>query len=348
MTFRTTTPLLLVTLFSILSFAKSEYNKNENIVLADCGIGENSAHPEWASKFWIFYYPGEVWKDVEETKINDWTQYGRVPWDGSYPWRESGVTATLNNGDDITVSIHPNVNDPARAGQLTHKYDGHALTCWSYHKDLLGMSGKCRSAYVCNHKDGAHPANQDKTKIAISTTKDFAKLSGTIDAASVYDLMSYGKDGSCDESWKSTGGGCQIRFFCHGNLDGLTKAMKDTLKGLAGKAELVKHETTTKQVWDPCMSGKDLCIGGYRLENEDWTWLPQTMSIDVSNAEGADVGAVRYEIDCSHAPQCNLCKGARFGANFLSFVAGVFSPVVGAAAELLSQSISGTCIASGC
>jgi hypothetical protein len=259
------------------------------------------------------------------------------------------VTATIGNGDTITVSIHPNVNDPARAGQLTHTYDDHALTCWSYHKDLLGVSGKCRSAYVCNHKDGPHPANRDKAKIEISTTKDLAKLSGNINAADVYALLKYGDDGSCDESWQSTGGGCNIRFFCHGNLKGLTKAMGDTLQGLAEKAELVKHETTkTKQVWDPCKSGKDVCIGGWRYEDEDWTWLPQTMSIDVSNADGADVGALRYEINCVGGPQCDVCKGAKFGLGFLSFVAGVFSPVVGAAAELLVQSASATCLLNGC
>jgi len=30
--------------------------------------------------------------------------------------------------------------------------------------------------------------------------------------------------------------------------------------------------------------------------------MPKTMSIDVSNAEGADVGALEYEIDCSGGP----------------------------------------------
>jgi hypothetical protein len=349
MALRTFTPLLLAILLSVSPFANSEYNKNENIVLADCGIGENSAHPEWASAFWILYYPGEVWSDVEETKVNHRTLYGRVPWDGSYPWRENGVTATLNNGDVVTVSIHPNVNDPDRAGQLTHKYDGHALTCWSYHKDLLGVTGKCRSAYVCNHKDGAHPANRDKTKIALSTTKDFAKLYGNINAADVYAQLSYGDDGSCDESWKNAGGGCKIRFICHGNLKGITPAMDKMLQQVAKDAELVKHETTpTKQVWDPCMSGKDNCIGGWRYEDEDWTWLPQTMSIDVSNKEGADVGALRYEIDCSGGPQCDVCKKAKFGLGFLSFMANVFSPVVGAGAELLVQTASATCLLNGC
>jgi hypothetical protein len=277
--------------------------------------------------------------------------YGQVPWDGSYPWRENGVTVKMANGDVVTASIHPNVNDPAQAGQLTHTYDDHALTCWSYHRDLAGVSGKCRSAYVCNHKDGPHPAaNQDKAKIAISTTQDFAKLSGTLNAASVYDLLSYGDNGKCDESWKSTGGGCSIQFRCHGNLPGLTKAMKDTLKRLPDTAEIVKHETVTGELWDPCnkMSAALECIGGYWEKKKHWTRLPQTMSIDVANAEGADVGALEYKIDCSGGPQCDVCKGAKFGAGFVTFVAGIFSPVLGGLSGAINQEITGQCLVGGC
>jgi hypothetical protein len=85
MTSKTTVPLLLATLLSLISSANSAYNICEHIVLADCGIGNDPAHQEWASDFWISYYPGEVWKDVEEQQTNDWTVYGQVPWDGSYP-----------------------------------------------------------------------------------------------------------------------------------------------------------------------------------------------------------------------------------------------------------------------
>jgi len=347
-TFRSITPLLFAALFSLISFANSEYNKNEHMLLADCGIGNYPAHPERASDFWISYYPGEVWSDVEGTKANDWTVYGKVPWDGSHAWRETGVTAKMANGDVVTVSIHPNVNDPAQAGQLTHTYDDHSLTCWSYHRDLPGVSGKCRSAYVCNHKDGPHPGNRDKIKIAISTTKDFAKLEGHFEAADVYDLLSYGDNGKCDESWKSIGGGCRIWFRCHGNQDGLTKAMKYTLKGLADKAELVKHETITEGIWDPCKSGKDTCIGGWRHEDKDWTWLPKTMSMNVQNAEGSGVSDLEYEIDCSGGPQCDVCEGAKFGAGLIAFVAGVFSRVLEAATGLLNQQITAGCFADGC
>ena len=41
--------------------------------------------------------------------------------------------------------------------------------------------------------------------------------------------------------------------------------MKDTLKGLADEAELVKHETIKEEFWDPCkkLSAAGECVGGY-------------------------------------------------------------------------------------
>jgi hypothetical protein len=322
-------PALLAMLL-YLPFAKPEYNANENVVLADCGIGNDPAHPEWADSFYAFYYPGEVWSNAEETQINELTSSGQVTWDGSYPWRESGVTFTMDNGDVMTATIHPNVNDPNRAGSLTHTYDDHPLTCWSYHKDLP----RCRAAYICNHKDDAHPANRDRVKIALSTTKDFAKLSGNVNPADVYGKVSYSDDGKCDESWKDT--------------PGTTPALAATLKGLADNVDIVKHEHTVERVWDPCKSGRDTCIGGWVTVESDWTWIPQTMSIDISNAGGADVGAMEYETDCSAGPQCDVCNQAKFGAGFAAFVAGLVAPALGVVVGAVSQGVSGTCLARGC
>jgi hypothetical protein len=90
------------------------------------------------------------------------------------------------------------------------------------------------------------------------------------------------------------------------------------------------------------------CIGGYWEKKEHWTWLPQTMSVDVANAEGADVGALEYKIDCSGGPQCDVCKGAKFGAGFVTFVAGVFSPVLGGLSGAINQEITGQCLVGGC
>jgi hypothetical protein len=53
MALRMIAPLLLAILLSLLSFGDCGYNEDEHIVLADCGIGNDPAHPEWASDFWI-------------------------------------------------------------------------------------------------------------------------------------------------------------------------------------------------------------------------------------------------------------------------------------------------------
>jgi hypothetical protein len=126
--------------------------------------------------------------------------------------------------------------------------------------------------------------------------------------------------------------------------------MKGTLQELANNGDLVKHETITEEFWDPCkkMNAAMECVGGYFYKDKDWTWLPKTMSIDVSKSDGADVGSLEYEIDCSGGPQCDVCRGAKFGTGFLSFVAKLFSPVVGTAADVLLQGTSATCLAEGC
>ncbi|KAF1969087.1 hypothetical protein BU23DRAFT_571818 [Bimuria novae-zelandiae CBS 107.79] len=252
----------MLALLSSLPISLAVYNSNEHLILTDCGIGSNPAHPEWADSFLAFYYPGDV------------------NWDSSYPWRENSVTFTLTNGDVITTTIHPSVSDPGRAGSLTHTYDpGNSLTSISH---------------------GVHPANRDRIKIALSTTKDFAELSGNINPVDVFNQLSYGDNRKCDEWWKDIPGGQQIKFRCHGN----------------------------KQV--------------------DWTWVPQTLSIDVSNADDADQGELSYGIDCSAAPQCDVRKKANFGAEVAVFVGGVFSPVAGIAAGLVAQGVTGACLAVGC
>ncbi|RDW59200.1 hypothetical protein BP5796_12124 [Coleophoma crateriformis] len=337
---------LLLGLLASTRVTSAEYNPNEHFVLVDCGIGTVAGHPEWSSSWWAMYFTGEVWTDAHEAQLNPSYNGGAVKGDGSYPWRESGVNFKMMNGDEISVTIHPSVNDPAQAGSLTHSFDGHPLTCWAYHR---AFGGNCRTAYVCNHKDGPHPAARDQMSIKLSTTKDFAKLKGDIDVADVYGKMSYGDNGECDQSWTDIPGGCTIKFRCHGNKKGTTPAMAKTLKGLATEfPNMVKHEKLNEPKWDPCKSGRDTCVGGWVENWVDYTWVPQTLSIDVSDANDADQGALDYEIDCSHSPQCDVCKGLKFGTGFAAWVAGMFGPELGIPAAAIAQGVSGVCTAEGC
>jgi hypothetical protein len=339
---------VLLLSFALAPSIRAAYNADEHFALVDCGIGSNPDHPEWATSFHAWYFTGEIWKDAAESDLISLpSQAANVDAGGSYPWRESGVSFTMSNGDAVSVTIHPNVNDPNHAGSMTHSYDDHPLACWSYHKALRTT---CKVAYVCNHKDGPHPAARDKVSVAISTTKDFAKFKGNIDPAEVFKSVSYGDNGKCDESWKDAPGGCKIKYRCHGNKKQTTPAMVDALKKI-GKdyKDLVKHDTETERIWDPCKTGRDTCVGGWvDGPKTDITWIPQTLSIDVADAEGDDQGSLDYEIDCSSGPQCDVCNNMKAGAGLISMLAGVFGPAFGIPAQIMDQTIKFSCLAQGC
>ncbi|USP81303.1 hypothetical protein yc1106_08577 [Curvularia clavata] len=336
----------LVALASYVRLSFADDTSNENIALLDCGFDKIAGHPDWASSFAANYYAGDIWQDAEETKVNPPTGTAVVSAaDGAYPWREEGTTFKLLT-TDITVTIHPAVNDPSPAGLLTRSEFGDKWNCFAYHKTI---PGECRITYVCNKKDHPHPAARDKIAVKFSITKDFAKLSGNINPADVYGKIHYGDNGMCDESWTEVPGGCKIKFRCHGNKKGTTPAMAKALKDIGnGFPDMIKHENVNERTWDPCKSGRDTCIGGYVDKYVDYTWVPQTLSIVVSDANDADQGELSYEMDCSSGPQCDMCTSMKWGANFAAWVAGVIAPELGFAGNLLAQSVSGSCLANGC
>ncbi|KFA67843.1 hypothetical protein S40285_09036 [Stachybotrys chlorohalonatus IBT 40285] len=142
------TLLKLIALAGVLASAETTWS--ENLVLADCGIGlgENGG----STSREMMYYSGEAWGAP--------TYMSNVPWDGSYPWRGSGVTQTLPNGDTWTVLINNAVGDPNLAGWAVHTYDSNVLPCWSRHLDGLYRldDGKwCSMAYICNHAPFTSP-----------------------------------------------------------------------------------------------------------------------------------------------------------------------------------------------
>ncbi|OBT39748.1 hypothetical protein VE00_10501 [Pseudogymnoascus sp. WSF 3629] len=140
--------LKILALASVLVSAETTWS--ENLVLADCGIGlgENGG----STSREMMYYSAEAW-GAPQYMTN-------VPWDGSYPWRLTGVKRTLPNGDKWDVYINPSVKDPYLAGLATHAYDSNVLNCWSRHLDglfTLADGKKCSMAYICNHQRGINP-----------------------------------------------------------------------------------------------------------------------------------------------------------------------------------------------
>lgn len=126
-------------------FVSATTTWSENLVLADCGIGLGPNGGSTSRE--MMYYSAEAWGAPKYMK--------NVPWDGSYPWRNSGVTQTLPNGDKWSVYINNGVGDPNLAGFATHTYDSVTLTCWSRHLNglfTLADGKKCSMAYICNHQ----------------------------------------------------------------------------------------------------------------------------------------------------------------------------------------------------
>jgi hypothetical protein len=146
---------MTTTFLSWLAFATSlvyaETTWSENLVLADCGIGLGVNGGSTSRE--MMYYSDAAWGAPK--------YMSNVPWDGSYPWRASGVSQTLPNGDKWSVYINNDAGDPNLAGWAFHTYDAEVLPCWSRHLDglfTLADGKKCSMAYICNHQPVGTPA----------------------------------------------------------------------------------------------------------------------------------------------------------------------------------------------
>ena len=78
-----------------------ESRPNEHLMLVDCGIG---LLPNGASTSReMAYYSGSYNPGGGNTKWIQPDMIANVPWDGSYPWRGSGVATKFPNGDTFQV-----------------------------------------------------------------------------------------------------------------------------------------------------------------------------------------------------------------------------------------------------
>ncbi|KAI1859465.1 hypothetical protein JX265_010468 [Neoarthrinium moseri] len=135
------------------SLSSAQRTPRENLVLADCGIGLGPNGDSTSRE--ILYYPADVWTGQKLDTYKP-SMVVNVPWSGSYPWGQpGGVSATMPNGDVLTIHINPSIRDPEPAGDAWHKFEMDIpLKCYSYHWDKVYQltDGKwCSSAYVCNH-----------------------------------------------------------------------------------------------------------------------------------------------------------------------------------------------------
>lgn len=137
----------------------------QNLVLADCGIGDNPENLTWSTSRQMNWYSGAIWSSSAETNPAAPDQVVELPYgDGKYPWNYQGVSATMVNGDLWSVWIDDGTPEPLRAGRAYSPKDGGTnLWCYTYRDRpistaLSSSQTICVTAFICNHReDGPTP-----------------------------------------------------------------------------------------------------------------------------------------------------------------------------------------------
>jgi hypothetical protein len=266
-----------------------------------------------------------------------------VPWDGSYPWRSSGVSAKFSNGDTFKVTINPAIKDPGWAGVATHTYNEVGLLCWSYHSDrVYQLDDKkwCSSAYVCNHGTAPSPNQpppppppapapqpvpppQEGTRTTITSSGNYVRIYSQ-SASNVFSpLLTKIKNGlSCETSSVSLNAQCSIFFTCSKTsgplpLPDLANFLIHEMPKIPGFANT--EEVTNDQVckkWDSRPGHEGEClqyttkVDTYLVVPESWDVLVQKVPLDATSTQPPKMQvALGYRIRCgSNQAECKLCR----------------------------------------
>ena len=159
-----------LTALALLTSARAQAS-SEDLILCDCGIGDNEEHQEWSTSRQINWYEDIEWPDTASEYPAAPDKVVEVPFnDGIYPWTPDGVTATLDGGDVWTIYIEDGTPDGFNAGTaVTTKDRGQTLNCWAYRgrpvsgaiNTTVTEDAICYTAFVCNHDDQPPPRPED-------------------------------------------------------------------------------------------------------------------------------------------------------------------------------------------
>ncbi|RMJ07857.1 hypothetical protein BHE90_013682 [Fusarium euwallaceae] len=335
----------VLTLLSYFPLVTSQELPNENLILADCGIGEGPDGGATSNE--AFYYNSHVWTgNGDET--NKPTLMVNIPWSGQYPWTQDGVKFTMPDDQVFAVVLKPDVKDPNEAGFAYHSFDfPNPLNCYSYHKDKVYQQadGKwCSSAYVCNHHKKAYvnPAEADddddddddksspkpttpepqKTEIKGSTNADWVELYNKpasrvmATVRDVFDKESY----TCDTTKRSISDKCTIKWKCSGDpateaLDKMASVFEELAK--SDKFTSEREESTEVCRHPDTRPGREGSCRQYETKVDKYYKMPSTIELIMRNLprEGSgdnsnEHGSMEYTIECEASVwECALCKG---------------------------------------
>ena len=178
---------------SVAASVVAQSDPQEDLILCDCGIGDNKAHPSWSTSRQMNYYKSLTWPPTVETYPRAPDMAVQIPYgDGTYPWVPSGATAKMSNGDVWTAYIQDSTPDGFKAGTaVSSKNGGDKLNCWAYRgrpvsaaiNTTVNHDAICWTAFVCNHNSRPPPpASGMGSKTSTLTTASAAPETSFISA----------------------------------------------------------------------------------------------------------------------------------------------------------------------
>ncbi|KAF6527379.1 hypothetical protein HZS61_010423 [Fusarium oxysporum f. sp. conglutinans] len=279
---------MALTLVSSAPLAVSQNTPNENLILADCGIGlgENGGSTSREA----IYYNGDVWTGQGENTYKP-TMMVNIPWSGHYPWTQpGGLGFTLPNGDEFAVLID---SVPVGRWQMVLK-----------RPDPPKLKPQELEIHGSVNKDTVEIYNIPASKIMNTARKAFLKDSYM-----------------CDTTKQAINGKCTISWKCQG--DPATEALEKMAKVFDELATNKDFSTEREVVTDVCRQpdtrpGHEGQCRLYEQKVDRYYKMPGSMDLTMRNkarpetGENSSVhGTLEYQIECeTTAWDCFFCNSA--------------------------------------
>ncbi|CAE7192442.1 hypothetical protein CFE70_007001 [Pyrenophora teres f. teres 0-1] len=264
---------------------------SEDMVLADCGIG-TMPDPTHSESRQVFYYAKGFKPGAKPDQATE------VLWDGSYPWRNTGVDVRMPNGEVFNIVINPDIKDGSKddAG-LAQRKDVKYKCRGDHGKDASKLANgmQCTTAYICHRQAAAPkpkpaPKNRLRAQFTISTIETDIRVQGTTadeakwnpKAAFAHIEEAIEKNQCTPESYP-IGNDCTISFECTFGNPNNVQPFKNILKGAVTKAvEATKKTKTGHYRGTNCPPGREGCIpDDYEFKYLMYTY-PQTGKVLVT------------------------------------------------------------------
>ncbi|CAO2658261.1 Nn.00g059840.m01.CDS01 [Neocucurbitaria sp. VM-36] len=334
-----------------------DYRPKEHLILGDCGL---SADGKTSTSRRMFYFEGDAWYGGG-VGYNPPTSSAEVPWDGSYPWRPSGVSAKFENGDIFLVRIsEPNGKDSGKTvGTASHIYDSHPFECYARHKTglaTLADGTKCSSAYICYHNDDPAPTPivpaKPKPTFKYTAFNKVVELEGKWTADDIFKHAKVKGDSFCTEDVVELPGSserkgqCKVAFKCGPNE---ASSMVSAMKTVVGNHKPFL-ETWTKTIKPNCEKKVRVCMSPISCIETCKKWGPSEKVVTNVTSKGyGDLvtndknwkSHIEFAIACPTEDTydtCAVCKGV---GRVLSSMVGIVSAPLGMFGNLLTEGVCG-------